>query len=185
MRWLRKPEGEPLAVSMSSIKLGDRLLFVGGSDVGLIVALATKAGLTGRTCLVDESESIRARTSAQVEGEGALIESFTAPYDALPFEEHAFDVIILRNVIGALKNERESQVACEAYRVLRPGGRCIVIEGATRSGLAAIFGGKHGDAAQPGDALEPVFANAGFRGVRTLAEREGLLFVEGVKAGTG
>ena len=57
--WIRKQTNEePLAVSLSSIKLGDRLLIVGSADVPLIVALATKAGLTGRTCMVDDRDAV-------------------------------------------------------------------------------------------------------------------------------
>ena len=185
MRWLRKPSGDSLAVAMSSIKLGDRLLVVGSSDVSLIATLATRAGLTGRTCMVDASQSVSARSAGLVEREGALVESFAAPYGSLPFEFNAFDVVVIRNVLGTMDVKEQGQLASEVRRVLRPGGRCIVIEGSGRSGLSAWFGG--GDDAQgvPGKGVEQILADAGFRGVRTLAQREGLLFIEGVKAGTG
>ena len=180
MRWLRQPAGDPLTVSMSSIKLGDRLLMIGGSDVGLIAALAGKAGLTGRTCLVDESESITSRSARMVEREGALIESFTAPYASLPFEAEAFDVVVIRSVLRMLSAERRSQLSLEAHRVLRPGGRCICIEGSPRTGLSALFGGGLVASAA---GIEASLTTVGFRGARTLAERAGLTFVEGVKSG--
>ena len=84
MRWLRKPAGDPLAVTMSGIKLGDRLIAIGSSDTNLVAALAIKAGLTGRVCLVDEPEQDLARAAADIEREGALVESFSAPLTSLP-----------------------------------------------------------------------------------------------------
>ena len=53
MPWLKKDSSEPLTVAMTGIKLGDRVLIVGVSDTALIAALGIKAGLTGRTCIVD------------------------------------------------------------------------------------------------------------------------------------
>jgi len=55
MVWFRKPAGDPLAVSMSGLKLGDRLLMLGCADTALAAALAAKVGLTGRACVLDES----------------------------------------------------------------------------------------------------------------------------------
>jgi ubiquinone/menaquinone biosynthesis C-methylase UbiE len=185
MRWLRKSNEEPLAVSMSGIKLGDRLLVVGGADVALITALAGKAGLTGRACVVDESEAVRARTAAAVEREGVLVETFTAPPNALPFEGDAFDAIVIRNVLPSVSAEARPRVLQEVQRVARPGGRCIVIDDGRRGGLAGLMGGG-GTAANYGEGgAAALLTAAGFRGVRTLAEREGLVFVEGVKPGLG
>jgi ubiquinone/menaquinone biosynthesis C-methylase UbiE len=164
---------------MSSIKLGDRLLIVGTTDVPLIIALAAKAGLTGRTCLLDERDALK--TQGVVEREGVLVEPFDAPFSALPFEGEAFDVAVIRSVMRGMDAGRQSELAKEAYRVLRPGGRCIVIEEGRRGGLAGLLGG--GGSVGAGASVEPILATTGFRGVRTLAERERLLFVEGVKPG--
>jgi SAM-dependent methyltransferase len=185
MRWLRKSTGDPLAVSMSGIKLGDRLLVVGGTDVPLITALAGKAGLTGRACVVDASDAVRARTASAVEREGVLIESFAAPLTALPFEADSFDAVVIRNALSALSADARPRALEEVRRVARPGGRCIVIDDARRGGLAGLVGGARGNAMYGEGGAAALLGAAGFRGVRTLAEREGLVFVEGVKAGLG
>ena len=181
MRWFKKPSGDPLAVSMSGIKLGDRLLVVGASDTALIAALAMKVGLTGRACVVARSDEERERTAAVVEGEGALIETFAAPAASLPFEAGSFDVMVIRGLMGSMDGGEQSRLAAEALRVLRPGGRCLVIDGGARSGMAALFGGGGGlDAESEVGALN----GAGFRAARQLAAREGMSFVEGVKPGS-
>ncbi|MBW8713960.1 MAG: NAD(P)-dependent alcohol dehydrogenase, partial [Acidobacteria bacterium] len=54
MGWFRRAAPtEPLAITMTGVKLGDRLLVIGAGDPRLIAALATKSGLTGRASVVD------------------------------------------------------------------------------------------------------------------------------------
>ena len=184
MRWFRQPAGDPLAVSMCGVKLGDRLLVVGASDPSFVAAVAAKAGLTGRACLLDDAPDLEAR-AAQVEAEGALIEAFAAPPDALPLEAGTFDLVVFRHVVPRMAEARRAAAVREAWRVLRPGGRCIIIDNLGAQGLKRLVTG--GGTAHGGDAAAAaaLLQQAGFRGVRTLAEREALAFVEGVKAGTG
>jgi len=186
MPWFRKSSLEPLAVSMSGIKLGDRLLVIGCDDTALIAALAGKAGLTGRACMVCASAEQRIRAAKVVEGDGALVESFDAQPTKLPFEQASFDVAVIRNLLPSLDPGSRSVTVAEVRRVIRPGGRCIVIDDAPRGGIARLIGGGRGDAGygqyvQAGGGAG-LLQGAGFRGVRTLAEREALVFVEGVKA---
>jgi len=182
-RWFRQSSLDPLSVSMVGAKLGDRLLVVGCGDPKLIAALAIKAGLTGRACAVDESAE-RAASAGQVAlSEGALVEVSQAPLNALPFDPAAFDLVILRDVLTPTADDQHLAIIHEAHRVLRSGGRCMVIDtsGARASGLSALF--KARDTIQESDnanALTELLKTRGFVAVRTLAEREGLVFVEGV-----
>lgn len=185
MRWFRKPPGDPLPVALAGLKLGDRLLMLGTSDTVLAAALAVKVGLTGRACLLDESADRLSAAAAAVEQEGALVESFTAPMSALPFEANAFDVVIARNVLAAMPPEGRAAAAAEVTRVVRAGGRCLVIDDLHRGGLSGLVGSQRGEDGSHGSMAVALLTAAGFRGVRTLAEREGFVFVEGVKAGHG
>ena len=101
----------------------------------------------------------------------------------LPFEPATFDVVLVRSVLKTLDAPARLRAAQEVHRVLRPGGRSVVIEDTARGGLASVFGAKPADPQyeRSGGATHALEA-AGFRGVRTLAEREGQTFVEGVKA---
>ena len=185
MRWfpLRKSSEELLAVSMAGIKLGDRLLVVGCADPILIARLAVKTGLTGRAFVVDEQEKVVTAAAEIVGREGALIETATAPWSALPLEADSFDVVIVRDVLPHLTTEVRSGCVREVLRVLRPGGRCLVIDGKGRTGLATVARGASGatDYATAGGPVHTLTAQ-GFKASRTLAEREGLLFAEAVKA---
>lgn len=183
MAWFRKTHLDPLAVTMAGVKLGDRLLVMGAGDPGLAAALASKAGLTGRACVLDASEDASTAAAIAIEREGALAESFTAPWTMLPFDAHAFDVIVVRNVLEGLDAAARLRAVEEVHRVLRPGGRAVVVEDADRGGIGSFFGGRRTDPQYSrGGGATHVLEAAGFRGVRTLAEREGQRFAEGVKA---
>ncbi|MEP6915237.1 MAG: methyltransferase domain-containing protein [Acidobacteriota bacterium] len=184
MKWLplRKSSGEPLAVTMAGIKLGNRLLLVGASDPVLIAGLAVKTGLTGRACVVDADDTVLTNAAAIVAREGALIETLAAPYISLPFEAEAFDVAVVRDVLAGLESYVRTACLAEVHRVLRPGGRCLVVDTAP-TGLAALLRRTPADADYgTHDGPARTLESGGFRAVRTLAQSEGLLFAEGIKA---
>jgi len=164
----RRSQSEPLAVTMTGVKLGDRFLSVGVRDPTLVAALAAKAGLTGRACAIDADPGAASTGAAAVEAEGALIDVVHAPWDALPYEDASFDVALARGVLSALAPEQRVRCAAEVLRVLRGGGRLVVVEGARRARV------------DPG-AIMPALKDAGFAAVRVLAEADHMIFVEGIK----
>ena len=171
VRWLTgNRQRYDLPVAMTAVKLGERLLQVGCSDAGLLAALGAKAGLTGRACGIDAEAGLADRARADTERAGVLAETFTAPYDRFPFDAGSFDVAVIRP--GGTVNDPDTvtQSARESMRVLRPGGRCVVVAGRT-----------HGSAPLSPDALVRAVGAAGFRGARVLAERAGWVFVEALK----
>ena len=175
---LRKSEpGEPLVVAMTAARLGDRLLVIGCSDPRIVAQLAGKPGLTGRACAVDESAEFTGKAAAAAEKEGALLETATAPFHQLPFEGGSFDVVAVSHALARVPEDRRAQCLSEASRVLREGGRCVVIESGKQAGLFALF-------RKPGitsGETEQLMGAAGFRAVHTLADRQGLAFVEGAR----
>ena len=180
-KWLKRSTLDPLSVSMTGIKLADRVLVVGCYDPRFIAAMAAKSGLTGRACAVDES-SDRTREAERVAlAEGALIECAIAPFTQLPLNQEEFDLVVLRDVLRSIDPGKRLAVLSEAHRVLRLGGRCMVIDGAARAGVAAIFGSRTPGPATNAEAISSSLKQAGFVAVRTLAEREGLLFIEAIK----
>jgi ubiquinone/menaquinone biosynthesis C-methylase UbiE len=182
MPWFRKTAPrDPLVVSMAGVKLGDRLLIVGGRDTKAVAQLAAKPGLSGRTVVVDEDPARAAAAARAAEREGALVESVAAPWNGLPMERASFDIVVVRGVLAEIPPGGRTACVREANRVLRPGGRCLVIEGRA-GGLAALAGVRVGDAeyVASGGAVRAL-EEGGFLAVRLLARREGLVFIEGVK----
>lgn len=180
-KWFRPPALDPLSVSMSGVKLGDRVLVIGCSDPPLIAALAAKAGLSGRTCAVDESADVATEAGRIALKEGVLVETSAAPRSAPPFERDSFDLVVLRNVLGTGEGQSRATAVQEAARVLRPGGRAVAIDTLTRSGIAARFGAHTTTPADDAGGVLEILKGQGFVAVRVLAERDGLRFIEAVK----
>ena len=174
---------EPLAIAMSGVRMGERLLQI-GMDTPLVTgSLAAKPGLSGESsiAIMDEATADRARRA--VSETGALANIGTYALNALPFDSGSFDVIVIHNRSGqsaSVLSTQGSGALGECRRVLRAGGRLVVLERGTRTGLAAIFQPRssRGQAETTIKALEA----AGFRAVRVLGDREGYCFVEGLQA---
>ncbi len=169
---------EPLIIVMAAVRMGDRLLVLGADAPRVLAQLALKPGITGRTCLVDDDAARVQRAASLAEGEGGLVEPQTVPVTSLPYEAASFDIVVVNHLLPRLDTGRRAQCLTEAVRVLRGGGRCVVIQSGRRSGIAGLLGG---GSSMQGPEVETLLTAAGFRAVHTLAEREGLLFVEGAR----
>ena len=170
MGWFRKSTPrDALPVTMAGVKLGDRFLSIGVRDPALIAALATKAGLTGHAAAIDADRARADAGAAAIHADGALVDVTHAPWNALPFADASFDVVLIRDVWSTLAGSTPVECAMEALRVLRGGGRVLVVERA-----------KH---ARDANAITASLTNAGFAAVRVLAEADRAIFVEAVKTG--
>jgi len=173
---------------MTGVALGDRLLQVGCTDASLLGAIGSKVGLSGRTCAIvpDDAHAARARRAA--EKFGFLLEIETGNLADFPFEDGAFNLIVVDNQEGLLSNMRPEQRVVtlqQALRTLAARGRIVVIERGARGGLGALFGSSASATVDPhykssGGALVALEAE-GFRAARLLAERDGVSFFEGVR----
>lgn len=170
-----------LVVGMTGVKLGDKIAQVGCADGGRLAAVAAKVGLSGRAVAVvpDEASAERARKGA--ERAGVLVELEIAPPATLPLEEDGFDLVVVDDTGGLLAGLSERDRAAtmsESRRILRPGGRLMIIGAVPKGGLSGLFA--RGPAAPRIDPT-PLLTSDQFRSVRTLAERDGLVFVEALK----
>lgn len=173
---------------MTGVNLGDRLLQIGCSDASLFGAIGAKVGLSGRVCAVVPNQTHAERARRAAEKSGFLLEIETGNLGHFPFEDAAFNLVVLDNQDGLLSSMRpEERVATlrEAFRTLAARGRIVIIERGARGGLGALFGTAAAAPADPhyktsGGALVALEAE-GFRAPRLLAERDGLSFFEGVR----
>ncbi len=180
----RKAAESPLVVGMTGVKMGDRIAQIGCAHGGRLAAVAAKVGLSGRAVAVVPDEASMARVQKGAAAQGVLVDVERSATTRLPLEDHGFDLVIVDDAGGLLTtmaDEPRAQTVREALRVLRPGGRVMVIGSLGKSGLAALIGG---GGAGPSFDPQPVLEANGFKFVRRLAEREGLSFVEGLKSRT-
>ena len=179
----RRDDPFALIVGMTGVKMGDRLAQIGCSHGGRLAALAAKVGLSGRAVAVVPDEPAAARARKGAEQAGVLVEVEIAPPTRLPLDADAFDLVVIDDTDGLLAGapaNDQAKTIREAKRVVRPGGRVMVIGAsrAARGGLGALFSrGQNG----PAFDSTPLFSASGFKSVRTLAERDGLVFAEAIK----
>ena len=173
---------EPLAIAMSGVRMGERVLQIGMDTPFVTSLLAAKPGLSGESSIVLADEATAAEARRAVAETGALVHIGVHPVDALPLVSGSIDLIVVHNRNGqTLTASQGSRVLGECRRVLRSGGRVVVLDKGTPTGLAAIFQSR----TEPGAAEATVRAldAAGFRAVRTLGDRDGYRFVEGLNVG--
>lgn len=184
-RFAKRDAPYPLVVGMTGVKLGDRVLQIGCSNGGPLAAIASKVGLSGRALVFVPDQAAMARAQKAAANLGVLVEIELNTSARLPVDDAAFDLVIVDDAAGtfsAMRPEERAATIREAARVVRPGGRAMIIGATPPQGLSALLsrGPAVPSMAISGEAATALEAE-GFRGARTLAEREGLIFVEGIR----
>ena len=182
--FVRHSDPHRLAVSMTGVKMGDRVAFVGCAHGGRLAAVAAKVGLSGRAVAIvpDLASAERARKGAAQAG--VLVEIEVASLTELPLEDASIDLAVVDDTSGLLGLMRTEQCVAsvrELARILRPAGRVILVGTAPRAGLGTLLRAPSRPRSAASGAANQALEAEGFRSVRTLAEREGLAFVEGIK----
>ena len=181
MFFLRKSTLERLPVVMSGVRMGERALQIGVDDSDLVGAIAAKVGLSGHAAVVVTEERHAEKVRAAAARAGALVDVQVAPLDSLPFGDEAFDVVVLHaaGVNPAHAGNQSVGILRDALRVLRGGGRLVIIEGSGSGLVTRLRMPARMDTTGTLSALDA----AGFTATRLLAEREGYAFLEGLKRG--
>ena len=179
----RRDDPFALIVGMTGVKMGDRLAQIGCAHGGRLAAMAARVGLSGRAAAVvpDEPAATRARKGA--EQAGVLVEIEIAPPTRLPLDADAFDLVIIDDTDGLLASapaDDQAKTIRETKRIVRPGGRVMVI-GAAQAASGVLAALLSRGPSRPAFDSTPLLSACGFKSVRTLAERDGLVFAEAIK----
>jgi ubiquinone/menaquinone biosynthesis C-methylase UbiE len=180
MRWFRSgPSPFQTALAMVGAKPGQLVFVVGAGSGQLAAEIALVTGLNGRTVVVSREPGAERIVEAAAARAGALVEFDASDLGALAVADDSADIVVLQRQLGATTIDRAT-LAREAVRVLRPGGRVIVIEG-VEPGARQGFGKRPPAPAIDAPAVQQLLADTGLRATRVLAETEGTVYVEGVK----
>ena len=185
--FLRKTRLEPLPVTMSAVRMGERVLQIGVDDPAVASAIAAKVGMSGNAAIavIDDREAKRAKDAAS--RAGVLVDVKVTPLALLPFDNDAFDLVVIHSTRGLLSSaDTTTRHAAmrEWRRVVRHGGRVMTIERGRATGIKALMRQARttDDSYESGGGVVSALEAAGFRPVRLLAEREGFKFAEGIKS---
>ncbi len=115
-------------VANSGVRLGDRVLDLAGGTGDIAALLSAIVGASGQVVLTDINDAMLDLGRRRLEDRGIVGNVACAQTNAerLPFGDGSFDAVTmafgLRNV-----THKEAALA-EMWRVLRPGGRALVLE---------------------------------------------------------
>ena len=114
------------AVELSGVREGSRVLDVAGGTGDVARLLARRAGSTGQVWLTDINADMLARGRDRLIDSGYALPSVRCDAEKLPYPGDYFDCV---SVAFGLRNMTRKDAALkEMLRVLRPGGRLLVLE---------------------------------------------------------
>lgn len=116
------------AVGQCGVRTGQRVLDLAGGTGDLAARLVTRVGDSGEVVIADINDAMLDVGRARLADRGlvANIRFVRADAEALPFPENYFDCIIIG--FGLRNVTRQQRALDSMFRVLRPGGRAIVLE---------------------------------------------------------
>ncbi|HRD94786.1 MAG TPA: bifunctional demethylmenaquinone methyltransferase/2-methoxy-6-polyprenyl-1,4-benzoquinol methylase UbiE [Rubrivivax sp.] len=113
-------------VGVAAIQPGMRVLDIAGGTGDLARAFASRVGEQGCVVLTDINEAMLRTGRDRLLDEGKVIPTAACDAEHMPFADGSFD---LASVAFGLRNMTHKEAAlAEMCRVLRPGGRLLVLE---------------------------------------------------------
>jgi demethylmenaquinone methyltransferase/2-methoxy-6-polyprenyl-1,4-benzoquinol methylase len=113
-------------IQVSCVRPGDRVLDVAGGTADLSFAFSKRVGPTGEVWLTDINNAMLTRGRDRLLDEGMLGPVAQCDAEKLPFPDNHFDIVTV--AFGLRNMTHKDQAIAEMRRVLRPGGRLLVLE---------------------------------------------------------
>ncbi|WP_035059662.1 bifunctional demethylmenaquinone methyltransferase/2-methoxy-6-polyprenyl-1,4-benzoquinol methylase UbiE [Andreprevotia chitinilytica] len=113
-------------IETSGAKAGDKILDIAGGTGDLSKAFSKKVGKTGQVWLTDINSSMLGVGRDRLLDAGYALPVAQCDAEKLPFPSNYFDIV---SVAFGLRNMTHKDAALkEMHRVLKPGGRLLVLE---------------------------------------------------------
>lgn len=113
-------------IQQANVREGSRVLDIAGGTADLSIAFAKRVGQSGQVVLTDINGSMLSVGRDRMLDHGFTPWAAQCDAEKIPFPDNHFDVV---TVAFGLRNMTHKEVAlAEMRRVLRPGGRLLVLE---------------------------------------------------------
>lgn len=113
-------------VEQSGLRPGQRVLDIAGGTADLAIQFARRVGASGEVVLTDINPAMLALGRDRMLDAGIMAPAVQCDAEHLPFADAHFDCV---SVAFGLRNmTRKDRALAEMHRVLKPGGRLLVLE---------------------------------------------------------
>lgn len=114
------------AIELANVQRGQRVLDLAGGTGDLAAKFSKLVGETGKVVLADINPAMLQQGRTRLLNEGILVDYAQVNAEKLPFADNSFDVI---SIAFGLRNVTDKSAALASMlRVLKPGGRVIILE---------------------------------------------------------
>lgn len=135
-------------LGLAHLKPGESVLDVGCGTGTLAIVARRHVGPAGDVAGIDASPEMLARAERKAKRAGAAVLFKRATAQALPFPDAQFDAVFATVMFHHLPRKGREECAGEMRRVMKPGGRVLVVDFVApvqrRSDLLGHFRRRHG-----------------------------------------
>ncbi len=179
-----------MTIALAQVKPGEKVLDVGCGTGSLTIAAKVQVGPTGEVYgtdaspeMIDVARRKAARAGVDVTFQVDLIENITFP-------DNQFDVVLSSFMMHHLPDALKRAGLAEIYRVLKPGGRLLIVDMESSSGGSVVqrlsdlmiqLHGGHTVMQNNVKKLVPLMKTAGFTSVETDKINRQISYIAGKK----
>ena len=124
----REARARERTLDIAAVAAGERALDVGCGTGTLALAARRRVGTGGAVHGIDAAAEMIARARAKSARRGLPVTFDVAAAQALPFADASFDVVLCTLALHHLPEAARAGALAEMRRVLKPGGRAMIVE---------------------------------------------------------
>jgi len=122
------------SIELAQIKPGEKVLDVGCGTGDLTLEAKKLAGSTGEVHGIDASPNMIEQAQGKVAKSGVDVSFQVGLIENIEFPENQFDVVLSSLMMHHLPDDLKRAGLAEIYRVLKPGGRLLIVDMQATSG---------------------------------------------------